>query len=161
MNTETLATIIRNISRTTNGARLYESRYFHNPKDYAQNELIGRTHYVDESALKYFHARVIRAHQDAEGLLFWIVESSATDPDNNGRGFRPVVFDIFGEVVYRPDLANMVKTSDKARALYRDWFDGFDIADHYRKALASRAERLEREAQAYRDAITQMEPVTA
>ena len=161
MNNETLATIIRNISRTTSGARLYESRFFNQPVHYAQDQLTGRTHYVDESTLKFFHARVIGAHWDAEGLLFWIVESSATDPYNNGRGFRPVVFDIFGEVVYRPDLADMVKTSDKARALYRDWFDGFDIADHYRKALASRAGRLEREAQAYRDAITQMEPVTA
>jgi len=161
MNAETLAAIIRNISRTTSGASLYESRFFNQPVHYAQDQLTGRTHYVDESTLKFFHARVIGAHWDAEGLLFWIVESSATDPDNNGRGFRPVVFDIFGEVVYRPDLADMVKTSDKARALYRDWFEGFDIAAHYRKALASRAGRLEREAQAYRDAIAQMEPVTA
>lgn len=161
MNTETLAAIILNISRTTSGARLYESRYYSQPLHYAESQLIGRTHYVDQSNLRYFHARVIGAHQDADGLLFWIVESSATDPNNNGRGFRPVVFDIFGEVVYRLDLADMVKTSDKARALYREWFDGFDIVDYYRKALASRAGRLEREAQAYRDAITQMEPVTA
>ena len=158
MNTQELAKIV---SRTTSGARLYESQYFYNPKDYAQNQLIGRTHYVDESTLKYFHARVVGAHEDADGLLFWIVESSATDPDNNGRGFRAVAFDIFGEVVYRPDLADMVKTSDKARALYREWREGFDIAAHYREALESRARRLDKEAQGYRDAIAQMGPVTA
>lgn len=161
MNTETLAAIIRNISHTANGARLYESRYYSQPVHYAQSQLTGRTHYVDEGTLRFFHARVIGAHEDANGLLFWIVESSATDPDNNGRGFRPVVFDIFGEVIYRPDLADMVKTSDKARALYREWREGFDIAAHYREALESRARRLDKEAQGYRDAIAQMEPVTA
>ena len=158
MNTQELANLIM---KTSSGRLLYDSRYFYNPKDYAQDQLTGRTHYVDESTLRYFHARVIGAHQDADGLLFWIVESSATDPDNTGRGFRPVVFDIFGEVIFRPDLSDMVKTSDKARALYRDWLESFDITAHYREALESRARRLDKEAQGYRDAIAKMEPVTA
>jgi hypothetical protein len=157
MNTKELATLIHQTSH----ARLYESRYFHNPVHFAQNQLTGRTHYVDDSTLRYFHARVIGAHDAAEGLLFWIVESSAKDPDNNARGFRPVVFDIFGEVVYRVSLADMVKTSDKARALYRDWLESFDIAAHYREAMESRARRLETEAHKYREALQALEPATA
>jgi hypothetical protein len=153
----TLATLIQQTTR----ARLYESRYFSNPMHYAQDQLTGRTHYVDDSTLRYFHARVIGAHNDADGLLFWIVESSAKDPDNNSRGFRPVVFDIFGDMVYRVSLADMVKTSDKARALYRDWLESFDIAAHYREALESRAKRLESEARQYREALQALEPATA
>jgi hypothetical protein len=157
MNTKELATLIHQTTR----ARLYESRYFHNPMHYAQDQLIGRTHYVDDSTLRYFHARVIGAHDDADGLLFWIVESSARDYENTARGFRPVVFDIFGEVVYRVSLAEMVKTSDKARALYRDWLESFDIVDHYREALEHRAQSLENEAQQYREALQALEPATA
>jgi len=153
----TLAKLIQQTTR----ARLYESRYFSNPMHYAQDQLTGRTHYVDDSTLRYFHARVIGAHDDADGLLFWIVESSAKDPDNTARGFRPVVFDIFGEVVYRVSLADMVKTSDKARALYRDWLESFNIAAHYREALESRAKRLETEARQYREALQALEPATA
>ena len=153
----TLATLIQQTTR----ARLYETRYFSNPMHYAQDQLTGRTHYVDDSTLRYFHARIVGAHDDADGLLFWIVESSAKDPDNNARGFRPVAFDIFGEVVFRPDLADMVKTSDKARALYREWLETFDIAAHYREALESRARRLESEARQYREALQALEPVTA
>ena len=157
MNTNELATLIHQTSH----ARLNESRYFHNTMHYAQDQLTGRTHYVDDSTLRYFHARVIGAHDDANGLLFWIVESGAKDPGNYARGFRPVVFDIFGEVVFRLDLADMVKTSDKARALYREWLESFDIEAHYREALETRAKRLETEAQQYRATLQALEPATA
>jgi hypothetical protein len=154
---QTLAKLIQNTTR----ARLYESRYFSNPLHYAQDQLQGRTHYVDDSTLRFFHARIIGAHDDADGLLFWIVESSAKDSDNNARGFRPVVFDIFGEVVYRVGLSDMVKTSDKARTLYREWLESFDIEAHYRRALENRAKRLETDAQQYRVALQALEPETA
>ena len=154
---QTLAKIIHDTTR----ARLYESRYFSNPLHYAQDQLQGRTHYVDDSTLRFFHARIIGAHDDADGLLFWIVESSAKDSDNTARGFRPVVFDIFGEVVFRLDLSDMMKTSDKARALYRDWLESYDIKAHYRDALETRARRLEIEAHQYREALRALEPETA
>jgi hypothetical protein len=154
---QTLANLINNTTR----ASLFESRYFSNPLHYAQNQLEGRTHYVEDSTLRYFYARVIGAHDDADGLLFWIVESTAQDHENTARGFRPVVFDIFGEVVFRPNLSGMVKTSDKARALYRDWLESFDIVAHYREALETRAGRLESEAHQYREALQALDPVTA
>lgn len=153
----TLAKLIQDTTR----ARLYESRYFSNPLHYAQDQLTGRTHYVDDSTLRFFHARIISAQHDADGLLFWIVESTAKDSDNTARGFRPVVFDIFGEVVFRSELSDMVKTSDKARALYREWLESFDLEAHYREALETRARRLETEAQQYRVALQALEPVAA
>jgi hypothetical protein len=154
---QTLAKLIQDTTR----ARLYESRYFSNPLHYAQDQLQGKTHYVDDSTLRFFHARVIGAHHDADGLLFWIVESSAKDSDNTARGFRFVVFDIFGEVVCRVGLSDMVKTSDKARALYREWLESFDLEAHYREALETRAKRLETEARQYREALQALEPATA
>jgi hypothetical protein len=154
---QTLAKLIHDTTR----ARLYESRYFSNPLHYAQDQLQGRTHYVDDSTLRFFHARIVGAHDDADGLLFWIVESTARDHENTARGFRPVVFDIFGEVVFRLDLSDMVKTSDKARALYREWLESFDLEAHYREALENRAQRLETDAQQYREALRALEPATA
>ena len=161
MNETELSKIIHQVGQYSSGLRLYESRYFSRPIDYAQSQLQGRTHYTDPDTLRFFHSRIVAAQQAADGLLFWIVESCSANHDNTARGFRPVVFDIFGEVIFRPDLSDMVKTSDKARALYRDWLENFDITAHYRDALEARARRIEKEAQGYREVIAQMEPVTA
>jgi hypothetical protein len=161
MNANELSKIIHQVGQYTSGLRLYESRYFSRPVDYAQSQLQGRTHYTDPDTLRFFHSRIVSAQQSAEGLLFWIVESCSANHDNTARGFRPVVFDIFGEVIYRPDLSNLVKTSDKARALYGEWFEAFDLAAHYREALEARAKRLDNQAHGYREALESIEPATA
>jgi hypothetical protein len=65
----------------------------------AQNNLIGRTHYVDPNTLRFLPSRILRADAICGGLLFYIIESCALDMHNTRRGFRPVVFDLFGNVV--------------------------------------------------------------
>ena len=161
MNETELSKIIHQVGQYSSGLRLYESRYFSRPIDYAQSQLQGRTHYTDPDTLRFFHARIVAAQHAADGLLFWIVESCSANHDNTSRGFRPVVFDIFGEVIFRPDLSNLVKTSDKARTLYSDWFETVDLAAHYRKALEARAKRLDNQAQGYREALNLIEPAAA
>ena len=91
-----------------------ESSY---PKDNAQRNLQGRTHYVDDDTLRYFHSRIISARETDGGLLFAIVTSDAKDHKNRSRGFRYVIFDLFGSVVERnPSSVNReyFRTSEKA-----------------------------------------------
>lgn len=85
-----------------------------NPKWNAQRNLAGRTHYVDDDTLRFHKSRVLSARHTDEGLLFAIVTSDALDHDNRKRGFRYVIFDLFGHTVDRPDLEYAYTTSQRA-----------------------------------------------
>lgn len=93
---------------------LYRDRYS-NPKANAQDNLGGRTHYVDDDTLRFFHARVLASEVFADGLLFGLIESYAADMNNRTRGFRGVLFDVFGDTVYRPAMDEGFRTARQAR----------------------------------------------
>lgn len=107
------------------GTELFNDNSYDHKRN-AQNNLSGRTHYVDDGTLRYFHARIVAANPVTEGLIFWIIESSARDSRNTSRGFRFVAFDIFGTVIERADIDNMVNTKEQARRAFWEWFNGFD-----------------------------------
>jgi len=127
------------------------------PKNNAQAALDGRTHYAEDSTLRYFHARILSAHECRSGCFFYIIESCALDANNTSRGFRAVVFDVFGTVVYRPDLQSTYRTNGQARKAMWAWFDAFDEVQHYADALRRKAARLEREAAEMRAAVATLE----
>lgn len=96
------------------------------PKDNAQRNLAGRTHYVDSDTLRWHKSRILSARHVDGGLLFAIVESCALDMHNTRRGCRYVVFDIFGNVISRVALEDCWRTSaqaDKAMWAYLDTVD--------------------------------------
>jgi hypothetical protein len=84
------------------------------PKPNAQENLIGRTHYVNDDTLRFHHSRILSSHVLFEGLLFAIITSDAMDYENKTRGFRYVIFDLFGTVIDRPKLEEMFKTRNQA-----------------------------------------------
>lgn len=129
----------------TAGARLYQNRWFSRPVDIAQDQLMGRTHYADPDTLRYFRARVSYAAPILDGAFFLLIESSSQDPDHTRRGFRCVLFDVFGEVVYRPDMEAMQTSSDRARKDFDAWRESFDPVAYYAQKLAERLARKERE----------------
>lgn len=85
-----------------------------NPKWNAQRNLSGRTHYVDDDTLRFHHARILRTHITDDGLLFALIESVALDPNNHTRGFRHVIFDVFGNTISRSALHDCVSTRKAA-----------------------------------------------
>jgi len=120
------------------------------PKVNAQINLDGKTHYVDDGTLRYFSARVLSADDSQFGLVFHLCESFAKP--STGRAFRYVAFDLFGTVIYRPDLDTSYSTRAAARKAFYVWFNGFDTVEHYHSALKARALRLTNEAKALRAA---------
>ena len=142
-----------NVGTLAKVARTYESRYFSRAVDYAQDQLMGRTHYVDPQTLRYHYARVISARPLFDGALFCIIESAARDNENTERGFRPVVFDVFGSVVFRPSLDEMTKTSAKAEKMLRDWLESFDLAAYYREAIERERRQSQQETARYAEAL--------
>jgi hypothetical protein len=85
-----------------------------NPKHNAQRNLCGRTHYVDDDTLRFHKSRVISARHVGEGLLFAIVTSDSLNYEGTKRGFRYVIFDIFGNVLGRTAIEDAFRKSDQA-----------------------------------------------
>lgn len=126
----------------------------------AHENLKGRTHYAEEEALKFFKARIVSAHADQNGLFFKMVESVAVDYNNNRRGFRVVVFDLFGQVIYRPTFDECTSTQAAAVVLWMK-SEKIDPAAHYRAELKARANRLTNQAAAMHEAAAMLEQVNA
>lgn len=126
-------------------------RHSYDAKACAQRNLSGRTHYAEDDTLRFFHARILSCRVECNGAALVLVESVAADMRNTSRGFRFVVFDLFGMVINdRLTLSpeTLFKTSDKARAAADAWLSAFDIAAHYREAIADESARLRRRADA-------------
>ncbi len=131
-----------------------------NAKRNAQENLDGRTHYADEETLKYFKARIVSAAADQNGLFFKMVESISLDCDHTRRGFRVVVFDLFGYVVYCPSFDECTSTQAAAVKLWMK-SEKLDPATYYRADLKHRANRLTNQAEAMREAAAMLEEVNA
>jgi hypothetical protein len=84
------------------------------PKYNAQRNLMGRTHYVDDDTLKFHKSRVLATYVIDDGLLFAIITSDALNWENTKRGYRYVIFDVFGTVLDRPDLKEAYSTKKAA-----------------------------------------------
>ena len=124
--------------------KLYKNEWT-NSKANAQENLEGRTHYVDSSTLRYFNSRIVSALPVSNGAFYKIIESVSLDHNNTKRGFRAVLFDIFGTVVYRPDLKECFTSKEKADKGFYWWFETFNEFEHYQQALDGKLKRLENE----------------
>lgn len=111
-----------------------------NPKWNAQRNLIGRTHYVDDETLRFHKSRVLSAHVVDNGLLFAIVTSDAMDMHNTKRGFRYVVFDLFGMVISRNKIEDAYKSREAATKAMWAWLNKANASEITLTAI-DRAER--------------------
>jgi hypothetical protein len=64
--------------------------------------------------LRWHKSRILSSRVVDNGLLFAIIESAALDMNNTRRGFRYVVFDVFGHAVSRVNLEGCWRTRDGA-----------------------------------------------
>lgn len=129
----------------TNTVRLFTEHSYNSLRD-AQRNLQGRTHYVDADTLKCFRSRVLSTGIEADGLIYWMIESVSLDSEHKSRGFRHVAFDVFGTVLDRVSLDDASKTKQAACKALAKWLESFDVMAHYAKAIESRARNLRREA---------------
>jgi hypothetical protein len=134
-------------------ARNYPMNLYKNESGYplinAQRNLCGRTHYVDQDTLRFHKSKVMSAHVMDQGLLFGIVTSDSLNFENTKRGFRFVIFNIFGTVIARTEMENAFRTSDQAR---KAMFVAADAIDA--KAITFAA--IEREAKRHAEQISRL-----
>lgn len=109
-----------------------------NPKWNAQRNLGGRTHYVDDYTLRFHKSRILSTHISDNGLLFALVESVATGMDGSKRGYRYVIFDVFGNCLERPKLEKCYTNGERAR---KAMWDGLNKIDAKAVTLAAIGEQ--------------------
>ena len=146
------------IAQLLSAIHLTSVRLFRRERNHARNDaqanLEGRTHYVDPDTLRFHHSRVLTAGTLADGLLYWVGESCSLDWENTRRGYRFVVFDVWGDAVTRPDLEHCKSTM---RAAGREFERvEFDLVAHYRDALARQRSRAAAEAKTMETAFAAM-----
>lgn len=136
--------------------RLYRNESS-DPKTNAQRNLMGRTHYVDDDTLRYHKSRVLSSRTVDNGLLFAIVTSDALDHENRKRGYRYVVFDVFGTVVSRAKLEDARRTSVTATKDMWRFLESFDAVAHTREAIESARRYHELELARLSDEVTKIQ----
>ena len=130
---------------------LYHSKFLKTPKDNAQVMLTGPTHYVDDDTLSFFGCLIKSAQPSTFGLFYRITESLSLP--TGGRGFRTVLFDLGGQVVYRPQLAEMENKTEKAEKAFYKWFETFDIETYYRDQIREKIILTNRQTVRLEDAL--------
>jgi hypothetical protein len=144
-----------NVINALNKANIqtFNNRYYSSPKLIAQDSLSRITHYVDDSTLRYFKAKILKAKPVFDGALFMILESSSMDMNNTKRGFRCVVFDVFGESIYRASLEEMYPTSKAAMSAYQEWTNSFDLDAYYTNKIAREVSNHKKQAERLEEAL--------
>jgi len=126
------------------------------PKYNAQRNLEGRTHYVDSNTLRFHKSKILNTATPYNGLLFALIESYAMDYENTRRAFRYVIFDVFGNVIERPDLENGYKTRLQAINAMHDAIDRIDPIAITERAIKRQEKQHAREMQRLRDDLAKI-----
>lgn len=83
----------------------------------AQRNLFGRTNYAEDSNLKASKTSILAAEVMDDGLVLALVEKTQkTANPADGNIYRPVFFDVFGNIIYRPDVDDSFDTQKGAMA---------------------------------------------
>lgn len=126
------------------------------PKSNAQRNLCGRTHYVDDDTLRWHKSRVVAARATDGGLLFAITTTDALDMNNTRRGYRYVIFDVFGNTISRPDLEHSFRTREACDKAMWNVLNNLSSEQITLDAIASAEKNHADEMQRMRETLVQI-----
>lgn len=127
------------------------------PKYDAQRNLSGKTHYVDDDTLRWHKSRILGTCRLHDGLLFRVTCSDSLDMHNTKRGFRCVVFDVFGTTIDRPKLDEA--TATKQAAIHKSERQEIDLMAHYMQAIQSQMRNAKDRASELEASLNMLEAV--
>jgi hypothetical protein len=113
---------------------LYRDR-FDGAKANAQDNLCGRTHFVDDGNLRFHKSRVCYAHSQWGGWLFAVIVTDGLDWNNTRRGYLYQIFDVFGTTVARVPVDQTYTTRKACEAAMLAELRGMDPAAITRKGI--------------------------
>lgn len=105
------------------------------PRENAQENLRGRTHYASDEALRRHKAHIVDAADARGGLLFAIVETAPSLTKEPRRYYRFVIFDLFGYVINGPGGSPEYPSPAKAKAALRAALGAIDAIGETRLGI--------------------------
>lgn len=152
MSTEELASKLKE-----KGIRLFRDHSGF-PLNQAQRNLEGLTPYADDKTLAYFKAKILTVHVMDDGLILGLVESlQAGFNQEDGRVYRPVFFDVFGNVAYSPKIDASFKTSKQANAEFWKQADKLDAVSITIEGIKTKQGQLTKELDSYSSLLEELE----
>jgi len=119
----------------------------------AQQNLEGKSHFVDESTLRYFKARVNNCwipEVFGDCLLLAVAHSDGSKPVDPHFNKRVSVFDAFGTTIYQTEWNT---TTRHATDEFDTWLKTFDTYAHYKETILATVKRMREEAKRASDAL--------
>lgn len=123
----------------------------------AQENLEGRSHYVEPATLRYHHSRIVGGGVHLCGAAYRVLEVTALDYDNSRRGYRAVLFDLTGRTIYHPKLEQCHRTKEQAMRAFWAWFETFDPLEYYRDRINEQTRQLTQEVEQLKTAAATLE----
>ena len=134
------------------------------PKVSAQVELSGRTSYYSDENIRFFKCRIVLAKPVLDGLFYLTIESLGDfdyflHDSNSGKPckYRAVLFDIFGNDVYRPDREELVESKKRALDHFEEWFKDFSPIGYYGNRLAMNISRAKKDLIKLENSLTALD----
>jgi hypothetical protein len=92
---------------------------------------------------KFHKSRLKSVFRVAQGLFLKTIETLALDADNKKRGYRVVLFDLRGRVVYASKFPDDCGTERRVQKDYFYWLERFSPDDYYRDLLQKERAKLQ------------------
>jgi len=91
---------------------------------------------------KFHKSRLRSVVRVAQGLFLKTVETLALDADNRKRGYRVVLFDLRGRVVYASQFPDGCGTERRVQKDFEAWLGKFCPQDYYKDLLENERAKL-------------------
>lgn len=125
------------------------------PLSQAQRNLDTRTTYVEDSSLKVFDAKIHSCEVLDNGLILGIIESVKQGADA-ARVFRPVFFDVFGNVIARPDVDESFPNQKQAQGSFWAMANEIEAVEATLKGIREKQKYLQNEIDKLDDLLKEL-----
>ena len=149
--------LINIVTQSTN-ERVFKDYHYSSARIDAIESLEGRTSYYSAFNLRYFNCKILHCQVIYDGLFLMTIES-VSNPYDKVKTFRSVVFDIFGDIVYRPDLDNGFNNKNQALKDFNHWNNSFSALTYYHTKLLNLSEKSKHEYERLEHGFNQLSAV--
>lgn len=120
------------------------------PLNQAQRNLEGRTNYADDKTLADNKAMIHSVQISEDNLVLALVESvQAGASASSGRVYRPVFFDVFGNLIYQPTVEESYDSVKKATLQMWEQLDEIDVVKATIEGLTKKRDACQAQVDKY------------
>lgn len=127
------------------GIELFEERSGF-PLNQAQRNLERKCNYAEEASLRNNVTKIHNVYVLEDGLVLGLIESVQSGASaDSGRVYRPVFFDVFGNIIHQPKIDESFPSIKKAQSEFWKQAEEIDAIEATSKGIKTKLEAMEEE----------------